>query len=218
MAMDEPILTRVEASLLDCALSLSDARRRLEAWHELGVQRVVAYPGLLEALGTAAFGGFDVAGAVSFPNGGDTLANKRMGLLECVRLGAKAASVVLSPHLILQGEAALLEREMRALVETAPEIEIRFVAEFGRLSGEAALVLIRVLRDCRPAFLVPSSGSFPPALGPAGVDSVRRGLSRKIGLLVGEDVRDPALAQRYFASGADRITSSAPEELREEAP
>ena len=134
-----------------------------------------------------------------------------MELLECVRLGAKAAAVVLTPGLVAAAEAGALTREMSAILGTARDMELHFLVEASRLDERAMVLLSRLLREFRPAGLVTGSGLLAPPATPSLVAKIRRSLSRKVRIIAGPDVQDPAEARAHLQAGAESFVTSKPE-------
>lgn len=208
----------IEASLLSPQITPDEARGRLATWMTSGIRKVVAPPFLLQELGPEGYPDVAFTGAVSFPSGCSTLASKRMELLECLRLGAKAATVVLTPAYVADRKVALLEKEMGALATTAPELQLRFLVDISRCNEEALTVLLRVLKLAKPAFLVAADGVYSPAATPDAVRWLKARLPRRVRIEAGAAVRDRALAFAYLEAGADLVLSDSPELLLEETP
>lgn len=207
------ILARVEGALLDPYLTPGEARARVASWRKLGVRRVLVFPWLLDSLAGEPSEEVEVAGAVSFPAGGATLTNKRVELLECVRLGAKAATVVLTPGLVMAAEASALEREMSALLSTAPELQVRFLVDLALLSDDAATVFARVLKEMRPSHVVTAGGVYGPPCGPGRVSWFRARLTQAVRIAAWASFPGTAAAGAYLDAGADLLCTDHPERL-----
>jgi len=212
------LMDRAEGSLLDPRLTHAEASARLRSWEDMGLAHVIAPPGLLATLEPEAHPAVSFAGAVAFPSGGSTLATKRMELLECLRLGAKAATAVLNPGLILSEDAPAMEKEMAALLSTAPELQVRFLVDVARVPEGPMTLLLRLLKSCRPAYLLPADGVYSVPCGPAEVARLRDRLPRRVRVMALADPRGPEEASSYFDSGADMICTARPERLVEAAP
>lgn len=197
-----PDPAHIEGSLLDPFLAPDDARRRLAAWRASGALAAVAPPSLLAELGPSEHG-MRLFGSVGFPSGAHTLTSKRVELLEVARVEAWGAEVALTPHRLLGGPMGELEKEMKALLETAPDLEIRFAVEWSRIPPDARLRFLRLLKDFRPAALRISLGIYGPPPAPADVAALRPLLPKKTKLKVpaGGDAEVAAL----FAAGADLV-------------
>ncbi len=211
MSSNQNPMSCLEGSLLEYGLSPSEAGLRLKRWCDLGVLKAVLCPGLLAEIRPEDFEDMTFVGAVAFPSGGTTLSTKRMELLECVRLGAAEATVVLTPAHVLDMATASLEAEMRALLATAPELKVRFLVEAGHLDEASLTHLARLLKSASPSALVTSSGLYPPDCSRDRVRALRARLSRKIDIVVGHDLETPEAWEAYRASGADRFLTSRPE-------
>ena len=218
MSSNQNAMSCLEGSLLAYGLSPSEACLRLKRWCDLGVSRAVLCPGLLAEIRPEDFDGMTFVGAVAFPSGGATLSTKRMELLECVRLGAAEATVVLTPPHVLDMATASLEAEMRALLATAPELRVRFLVEAGRLDEAGLTHLTRLLRSVPPSALVTSSGLYPPDCSHERINALRARLNRKISLVVGHELKDREAWEACRKSGADRFVTSRPEAFAENTP
>jgi deoxyribose-phosphate aldolase len=133
-----------------------------------------------------------------------------MEMLECWRLGARAATVVLTPALVAARKAADLEREMTLLRSTVPEIELRFLVDCARLSEEALTVLIRLLGSTRPAFLLTADGVYGASAGPERIRWLRDRLSKKVRLAAHVAAGREALAEQYLEAGAALLCAEDP--------
>lgn len=207
----------MEGALLDYAVSPSEAGLKLKRWADLGVARVLVYPGLLAEIRPGDFPAMTFVGAVSFPSGGATLSTKRMELLECVRLGAGEATVVLTPASVLDMSTSTLEGEMKALLSTAPELKVRFLVELARLDEACLTHLVRLLKAFPPAALVVSSGFYPPGCDEDRVRRLRAKLSRKISIVVGHGVERPGDWDAWREAGAEGFATGRPEYFVETA-
>ncbi len=218
MSSNQNPISCLEGSLLEYGLSPSEAGLRLNRWCGLGVPRAVLYPGLLAEIRPEDFEGMTFVGAVAFPSGGTTLSTKRMELLECVRLGAEEATVVLTPAYVLDMATAALEAEMRALLATAPELKVRFLVEGGRMDEPSLTHFARLLKSASPSALVTSSGLYPPVCGHERIRALRAKLGRKVSIVVGHDLAGPEAWDIYRECGADRFVTSRPEAFAENSP
>jgi deoxyribose-phosphate aldolase len=214
MATKEDLFDKTHAALTDPFLGPEAARSRMESWLELGVRSVWVHTGLLGELEPEGYPSLAFTGVVGFPAGCSTLSTKRMELLECVRLGAKAATVVLTPGLVASAEAGSLAREMSALLSTARDMEIRFLVEASRLDERAMVLLSRLLREYRPAGLVTGSGLLAPPASPSLVKKLRSSITRKVHIIAGADVQDHAEARAHLNAGAEGFVTSRPELFR----
>lgn len=218
MTATEKLLAQVEASLLQPGLGVAEAATRLDRWIAMGVRQVVTTPFLMGELDASSYPEVAFAGAVSFPAGGSTLASKRMELLECVRLGARAATVVLTPALVAARAVSALEKEMAALLSTAPELQVRFLVDCARQAPESLEVLIRLLKGVHPTHLVTADGVYSSPAGPESVRWLRARLTRKVRVAAGAFSGGPPEARTLLEAGADLLVTAEPEALREEAP
>jgi len=218
MTPNQNPLSVMEGALMGYALSPSEACLRLRRWSEAGVARALVHPCLLADIRPGDFAGIAFVGAVSFPAGGATLSTKRMELLECARLGAVEATVVLTPSHVLDMATGALETEMRALLSTAPELNVRFLVELAHLDESRLTHLVRLLKGSSPTALVTASGHYPPDCGHGHVRRLRAKLNRKTPIIVGQDVRTPGEWESFREAGAGGFVTSRPEAFMEKAP
>lgn len=211
--VSDDLTPALEGALLSPRMTAREARATLLRWEELGVSRVVALPWILSQIEVPSFPSIEFAGAVSFPAGCSTMTNKRVELLECVKLGAKAASVVLTPGLVLAADAAPLEKEMGQILATASELIVRFVIDIARVPDDSLSVLVRILKDVRPAYIVTADGVFGEPCDAARVSWLRARLTKKVRILAYADAVDRVAACAYLDAGADILCTPHPERL-----
>lgn len=209
---------RVEGVLLNPTLTAADALARAEAWAGMGIRRILTPPWLLQRLAEEELEDVVLTGAVAYPSGGATLTSKRVELLECVKLGARAATVVLTPGLVASADAPALEREMAPLLATAPELEVRFLVDAAAHTDDALTVLMRVLKSVRPAYLVLAQGLHGGPARPPRLKWTRDRLTRKVKIASLGALADMAEARAAMAAGADLLCTDRPELLAEAAP
>ncbi len=217
MTLTGDLADKVEASLLQPGLAGGEAGARLDRWIAMGVRQVVTTPFLMGELNASSYPELTFAGAVSFPAGCSTLASKRMELLECVRLGARAATVVLTPALVAARATAALEKEMAALLSTAPELQVRFLVDCARQAPESLEVLVRLLKSVHPTHLVTADGVYGPPAGAETLGWLRARLTRKVRLAAGAHAGGAEGARALIEAGADLVVTSDPEALGGEA-
>ncbi len=201
-------LSKLEGGLTDPFLPPGEASKRLEEWWNEGVVAAAAPMALWAALQEAQ-PKLRRIGLVAFPSGGQTNTGKRVELLECVRMGLHGAEVVLNGGCLAEGLWGEVEKEMRDLLKTAPEIELRFAVEWGRLGDEARRRLVRLLKDNQPKVLRAATGVYGPALTFQEVASLRAMLPKgvRLKLPAGKDGPPPA---KYLDAGADLVESETP--------
>jgi len=214
MRMKEDLFSKAHAALMDPFLPPEAARTRVDSWLELRIKSIWAPTGLLCDLKPEDYKAVAFTGVVGFPAGTSTLSTKRMELLECVRLGAKAAAVVLTPGLVASAEGSSLAREMSAILGTARDLEIHFLVEASRLDDRSLVLLSRLLREYRPHGIVTGCGLLAPPAPPSVVKKIRSGVTRKVRIIAGADVLDPAEARAHLDAGAAGYLTTKPELFR----
>lgn len=213
MTSPADLIPLTEGAILSPYVTADQARERVASWRKLGVRRVLVFPWLLGALAKEGLEDVEMAGAVAFPAGGATLTNKRVELLECVRLGAKAATVVLTPGRVAASDATALEGEMSALLSTAPELQLRFLVDLGAFPEGALTVLTRLLRDLRPSHVVSAAGVYGTPCGPDRVSWFRARLAKGVRIAALASFSGEAEARAYLSAGADLLCTDHPERL-----
>ncbi len=201
-------LARLEGGLCDPFLSPAEALGRIEAWQTAGIPAASASLGLWVVLGEAPVR-LRRVGVVAFPSGGQTITSKRVELLECVRLGLFAAEIVLNQGSLMGNLWGELEKEMRALLQTAPELETRFAVEWGRLPAETGEIFLRLLRDLPPKVLRVATGVYGPPLSVQEVSRLRAMLPKGVRLKAVASKSGPS-ANELLAAGADLAESEKP--------
>lgn len=198
---------RLEGLLLNPALGLGGARKRLEELAAAGVRRALLPPWLLAELDERDRAGLSLSGAVDLPGGGSTLASKRMGLLECVRLEASGAVVALTPGWLAEpGHGDRLLREVEALLATAPELPLRLLLPPFPLEEDRWSQLLRLLSDRKPRGVVVPRRALGEN-GPGRVAALRKRLPRKVRVEVLWEGSAPEEAAAVLAGGADGLVA-----------
>lgn len=196
---------RIEGLLLDPGLGPRGAVRCLRALSAEKVRRALLPPWLLSEIGDEEREGLALSGAVDFPGGGATLASKRMGLLECLRLEASGAVVALTPGWLAEGgHGDRLVREVETLLATAPELPVRFLLPPFPLEEDRWSLLLRLLTERKPrAVVVPEE-----SLGRGGEErlaAARKRLPRKVKLEVLFESASGDRATALLEAGADGL-------------
>lgn len=208
MSAESNIHSRLEGGLTDPFLFPDEAVRRLDSWRISGIGAAVAPPGLWAAIQYAPSKPRRI-GAVAFPSGGQTITSKRVEVLECVRLGLCAAEIVLNHGYLAGNLWGDIEKEMQALLQTAPELEIRFTVEWGRIESETRKRFMRLLRDFPPKALRVATGVYGSSLSSHEVATLRAMLPKGVGLKAVASRGGPSAAE-YLDAGADLAESEDP--------
>jgi len=208
----------IDHTLLKPAATDEDLARHCREAMEHGFRAVCLFPSQLRAASAILSGsGVVLAGVVAFPHGASTLLSKVFEALEAWKLGASELDVVLNLHAIASGERAVVEEEIRTIMEKTPECRHKFIVETGLFSEEQLSPVLRILEQRRPAFVKTSTGVNAPGASPRDVALLRSRLHTSIGIKAAGGIRTLDQARDLVAAGASCIGTSAGVDLMRQA-
>lgn len=196
---------------------------------ELGVYAVCVSPTWVEAaaaelaadetLGRAA-STVKVASVVGFPSGAHLPHIKAMEALAAVRAGANELDMVINIGAALDGDWALVERDIAAVRTGTPDSLLKVIFETALMSDEQIITACKVAESAGADYVKTSTGMH--AAGGATVHAVElmaKTVDGRLGVKASGGVRDTAAALAFIDAGATRLgTSSAAAILSGDAP
>jgi|GEM_PF-1462780 len=207
------VFARCEGSLLSYGLSPEEALRCLDSWTALGVKRVYVPTGLLAEINSDEHPETAFIGVAAFPWGTGTLSSRRMELLECVRLGAAAAAVVLPRSSTKNLSASELEEEIAIMISTVPEINVHFFFDAESLTADDLIRFARVMSGVKPTAVVALSRDPERLCEPETVRAIRAKLHRMIRLVAGGDCTSLEEGRMLLEAGAASYLAAGPEKF-----
>ncbi len=146
-----------------------------------------------------------VVALVGFPLGAGDADAKRYETEIAVDQGAHEIDYVINHGWLNDGEARLVLREMRDIVEAADERPVKAVAEMDLLSAEEKALFCKIVADSGAHFIGVGTGCRSVIASPEEIRFLRGLLSAEVGIKVSGEIQDEAAAQEFIAAGAVRL-------------
>ena len=155
--------------------------------------------------------GVPVGAVVGFPLGTSLCTTKRDEAAALVRLGARELDMVLNIGLLKSGENALVQKDMRGVVEIAHEAGaiLKVILETSLLSLEEKLRASELACAAGVDFLKTSTGFSTGGATAADVALLRGVAGGRCGVKASGGIRTLEDAQSMLEAGANRIGASA---------
>ncbi|GAA1393974.1 deoxyribose-phosphate aldolase [Luteococcus peritonei] len=205
------------AKLFDHTLLKADARRAgfeqlcAEA-REHGFAMVAINPGPV-ALCRELLAGSDVrvGAAIAFPLGQNTVAQKVAETAASIDDGAQEIDYVVNQTALKDGDLALVEREMREIVELcrARGVLSKVIFENCYLTDDEKRSLAGIAKDVEPDFIKTSTGFGTGGATFADVELMRSAVGDKVQIKAAGGLRTLDDVLRYLDLGVTRVGSSA---------
>lgn len=207
---DRPLVSLIDHTLLRADATAADITRLCDEGVQLGVATVCVNGQWVAWARRQTRGQIGVAAVTGFPLGASGPPAKAAETLMAVRDGAVEIDVVQSLGWAKAGEWALLEGELRAVVEAAGSAAVKVILE------SAALTPDQIDRSCEAAVTaaaayVKTSTGFH-ANGGATIEAVarmRRVVGERCGVKASGGIRTAEDAIAMLRAGANRIGASA---------
>jgi deoxyribose-phosphate aldolase len=155
--------------------------------------------------------GVPVGVALGFPFGAGLSAGKREEALSLVKLGARELDMTVNIGMLKSGENALVEREIRGVVEIAHEAgaAVKVILETCLLNVEEKLRGAELAIAAGTDFLKTSTGFSTGGATAADVALLRGVAGSRCGVKAAGGIRTLADARAMLDAGANRLGSSA---------
>jgi deoxyribose-phosphate aldolase len=154
--------------------------------------------------------GARVVAVIAFPHGCDRTDVKVRAAEDAIRDGAREIDMVMNVGWLRSGNAAGVEDEIRAVVQSAPGFPIKVILETAVLADGEKRLACRIVRNSGAAFVKSSTG-FHPAGGASVADIrlMRASVGPDFGVKASGGIRTLADALSMIEAGANRIGASA---------
>ncbi|MCG6568265.1 deoxyribose-phosphate aldolase [Tessaracoccus sp. ZS01] len=197
------------AQMIDHTLLKTDATRAQVAAlvaeaRELGTYSVCVSPSMLPI--DVELGDVLVATVCGFPSGNHTPAAKAAEAAESARLGAHEVDMVINIGLLKEGRADLVEAEIRAVREAAPDVLLKVIIESAALTDDEIVAACRAAEAAGADYVKTSTGFHPS--GGASVHAVSlmaQTVGDRLGVKASGGIRDYATANAMAEAGATRL-------------
>ena len=140
----------------------------------------------------------------SFPFGCDLTAVKLYGAQQTQLLGAQEIDVVMNVGEFLSGNTALVEREMKLLVDTVGA-DIKVIIETALLSDEQIVEASRLAADCGVHYVKSSTGFYDKKVTPAQIRLMKDAVGSKAKVKASGGIRTVQACQELIEAGASRL-------------
>ncbi len=160
-----------------------------------------------EALGGT---GVLVCTVVGFPLGANTSETKAFETRRACYEGAQEIDMVINVGALKSGDTGLVERDIRAVVESAgPRIVVKVILENAYLTREEKVRACEAALRARAGFVKTSTGFGPTGATVEDVRLMREVVGKKMGVKAAGGIRSRSDAEEMLRAGANRIGASA---------
>lgn len=160
-----------------------------------------------------------VCTVIGFPLGANTPEAKSYEAQQAIRIGAREVDMVMNAGALKSGDRELVERDIRAVVETAHAAGAlcKVILETGLLSNDEIEMACRVAQAAGADFVKTSTGFGPGGATVEHIALMRRTVGPQMGVKASGGVRTFEDVQALVAAGATRIGASAGVRIVEQA-
>jgi len=146
---------------------------------------------------------------VGFPLGAMDSRSKAYETREAITNGADEIDMVINVGALKSGDLALVERDIRAVVQAARNKVTKVILETGLLTDEEKVSACQICKKANASFVKTSTGFVKgSAATEADVALMRRTVGPRMGVKASGGVRTQADARKMIAAGATRIGAS----------
>jgi deoxyribose-phosphate aldolase len=153
--------------------------------------------------------GVMVCAVVGFPLGAMAPNAKAFEAREAVRAGAEEIDMVINQGALKSRDYALVQDDIRKVVEASRPARVKVILETGALSQEEKVIAISLSKVAGAAFVKTSTGFGPGGATTEDIALMRRLVGNELGVKASGGVRTCEDAEKMRAAGASRIGASA---------
>jgi len=146
---------------------------------------------------------------VGFPLGAGTTSAKAFETREAVRNGAQEIDMVINIGALKSRDYALVQDDIRGVVEAAGGKPVKVILETSKLDGEEKVIACTLSKAAGAAFVKTSTGFGGGGATPEDVALMRRVVGEDIGVKASGGIRTIDDVERVIQAGANRIGASA---------
>lgn len=140
----------------------------------------------------------------SFPFGCDLTSVKLYGAQQSQLLGAQEIDVVMNVGEFLSGNLALVERELKLLVDTVGAT-VKVIIETALLSDAQIVEASRLAADCGVHYVKSSTGLYDKTVTPAQIQLMKQAVGDKAKIKAAGGIRTVQQCQEFIEAGASRL-------------
>jgi deoxyribose-phosphate aldolase len=153
--------------------------------------------------------GVMVCAVVGFPLGAMAPTAKAYEAREAVRAGAHEIDMVINIGALKSRDYALVEEDIRKVVQAARPAAVKVILETGALTHEEKIIACTLAKIAGAAFVKTSTGFGPGGATVEDIALMRRLVGSEMGVKASGGVRTHDDAEKMRAAGANRIGASA---------
>jgi deoxyribose-phosphate aldolase len=153
--------------------------------------------------------GVMVCAVVGFPLGAMAPTAKAFEAREAVRAGADEIDMVINIGALKSRDYALVEEDIRKVVQAAKPARVKVILETGALDQEQKIIGITLSKISGAAFVKTSTGFGPGGATVEDISLMRRLVGDELGVKASGGVRTHEDAEKMKLAGANRIGASA---------
>jgi deoxyribose-phosphate aldolase len=153
--------------------------------------------------------GVMVCAVVGFPLGAMAPTAKAFEAREAVRAGAHEIDMVVNIGALKSRDYALVEDDIRKVVQAARPARVKVILETGALTQEEKIIGITLSKIAGAAFVKTSTGFGPGGATVEDISLMRRLVGDEMGVKASGGVRTHEDAEKMKLAGASRIGASA---------
>jgi len=150
-----------------------------------------------------------ICSVAGFPNGYNTIQNKKNEIEELFQLGCDEVDVVLNTSNVKSENWNLVEEEFKTFSNFSKNKSLKVIIESGLLT-KSEVVKICEIANTRPVtFLKTSTGFATKSASIEAVTTMREHLNKDIKIKASGGIRTREQAENFIKAGADRLGCSA---------
>ncbi len=146
---------------------------------------------------------------VGFPLGAMDFRTKAYETREAIANGADEIDMVINIGALKSGDLALVEKDIRSVVQAARNKVIKVILETGLLTDEEKVTACQICKKAGATFVKTSTGFVKSSIATeADIALMRKTVGPRMGVKASGGVRSLADAKKMIAAGATRIGTS----------
>jgi deoxyribose-phosphate aldolase len=207
---DLQLARMIDHTLLKADATLEDVRKCCHEAVKFGFAAVcVNSANVEEAYAQLKGSAVWVCATVGFPLGAMKSAVKAFEAREAVRVGAQEIDMVLNLGALKGHDYALVEEDIRNVVEAARPAKVKVILEMSVLDEEQKVIAVTLSKRAGAQFVKTSTGFGPGGATVEDVALMRRLVGCEMGVKASGGLRTREDVEKMIRAGADRIGTSA---------
>jgi deoxyribose-phosphate aldolase len=150
-----------------------------------------------------------VCSVAGFPNGYNTIKNKKNEIDELFEIGCDEVDVVLNTSNVKSKNWKAVEEEFKIFSKISKEKSLKVIIESGLLTKSEVIKICEITNNFPVTFLKTSTGFAPKSASLEAVTIMREYLNKEIKIKASGGIRTREQAEAFIKAGADRLGCSA---------